>query len=636
MTRRPNPILSSPGVPDQFVQVLNSRFRDLAQAADTSATDAVTASIVSAKGLKSPLDFGGVGDGAHDDTTAVAAAVALGYLFLPPTYTFVTAGFTVTKSYFSMFGGGALFLKGGVGTDFVTLDGSAFVSGTYPGNGLYAHINNVAIIGNAANQPVNLGACLVLKNAAYTSVQDSFIYAGSGDGIRVENANSSPNADEVNIINNRIFSNGRHGIYLHSTCLPVSTTIAANVAIGSHTVTPASMTNIKVGATLIVANSGAGNLEFVVVTAITGSTFTAPFTSTKTGPGITVVSTYGHVGDHVIALNHVNYNGSSGIRGTFLTSSIIQGNNVLTNGTGIHLDGADRCVLNANAVRNNKGSGVIIDQHAAVSYTDLLINGSGLVSSFAKPFTDEDVGLQLTVTGGTGFTHQTVMILSIVAGLGIAVCTASLGTTGSSGGVGTKNGFGRSKQIMIQGGNQLHFNGVQTSGDELDVFHTDGCGINGNYLGDTDFTPVAQYGIQLTSDCTGIVISNNDFEPTVHGPLLAPLTAGVQTPYRSLGNINLADGMQGTLANLPTPAANDYGVTYYVTDYQHVLLWIGTQWVFALGDSGSGFVVNSVGGILTAGVWHPCDGTNATILNGDGTTQTVTTAVLGVGFYIRL
>ncbi len=618
MSARLPALASNLSLPD-LTAALNDRLRriDAFPVPVTVTSPASTVPPTSAStGLKSPLNFGGKGDGGTDDSAAVAQAAALGYLWLPPGYTFVTIGVLITQSDFSVFGGGALMLKAGTGTDLLTFDGSAFTLGTYPGNGTYGHVSGVTLHGNASHQPVNLGACLVLKNAAYTCVQDCLIYAGSGDGIRLENANSSPNADEVNIINNRIFSNGRHGIYAHSTCLPVITTIAASIAIGSHVVTPASMLNIQVGSTLIVGG------EYVVVNVVTGSTFTSIFTATHTGPGITVISTFGHVGDHVIAFNHCNYNGRAGIRGTYLTSGIIQGNNVLTNAIGIWLDGADRCVLTANATRNNKGSGVIVDQHATVNYTDLVIATATTVASVLHNFSDEDIGLQLAITGGVGFTVQTVMILGLDS-LGHAIVSANLGTVGSSGGIGSKNGFGRSKEILINGC-QIHFNGVQTTADELDVFNTDGCVIDGNYLGDTDFTPVAQYGIQLFNS-TGIVIEGNTFGPTIHGPLLAPITAGIQHPYRSLGNIGLSDGMQATQANLPTPALNDYGILCTVSDYQHTLLWIGTQWVYQLGDSGSGWIVNSVGGVLTAGVWHPCDGTTATILNGDGTTQVVTT-----------
>lgn len=518
------------------------------------------------RGLKSPLDFGGIGDGVVDDTTPVAKAAALGYLYLPFGSTFATKQLTITQFDWWCFGGGGLKLLSNEGTDLLYMDGTQYTGTTYPGNGLYNHVFGVNLFGNAANQPIgSIGACLVLRNAAYTRVQENLIYGGSGDGIRLENFQGNFQADEVNIINNMIFSNGTNGLELLPVTNPISTTVASAIGSGVQTVTPTSMTNIVVGATLVV-DSGAP-LEFVVVIAITGSTFTATFANSHSG-GVSVVSTVGHVGDHVIIGNHCNYNNLAGIRGTFCTSNIFANNNVLTNSIGIYLTAADRCVVSHNAVRNNKGSGVIIDE-------------------------------------------DTIL------------------------------GLGRSKQCLIEG-NTLHFNNVQTpSGDELDVFNTDGCMIEGNYMGDDDFTPKALYGIQLSSGCTGIVIVDNIFGPTIHGPLLAPLISGVQQVYRAVNNVGLADKMQGLLADLPTPSLNDYGLIYTVTDYQHDLLWIGTQWVFATIGDGSGYIVGAnSSGIITGGVFTFCNGTNvATVLNGDGTTQNITTpnmASIGDGqWYMR-
>ena len=64
------------------------------------------------------------------------------------------------------------------------------------------------------------------------------------------------------------------------------TTIAASISTGSQTVTPASMTGIVAGY-LLGIDSGA-NAENVTVDSITGTTFTATFAKSHTGPGITV------------------------------------------------------------------------------------------------------------------------------------------------------------------------------------------------------------------------------------------------------------------------------------------------------------------------------------------------------------
>lgn len=61
-----------------------------------------------------------------------------------------------------------------------------------------------------------------------------------------------------------------------------NTTVAlALSATGSRTVTPASMAGILNGITLIVSNADGTNSEAVVVTAVTGTTFTAVFATTK-------------------------------------------------------------------------------------------------------------------------------------------------------------------------------------------------------------------------------------------------------------------------------------------------------------------------------------------------------------------
>lgn len=77
---------------------------------------------------------------------------------------------------------------------------------------------------------------------------------------------------------------------------PFSTTVATSIATGTQVVTPASMTgfnrgaawSIQQGSVLTVSNSNGSNSENVVVTAVTGTTFTATYQQTKTGPGILV------------------------------------------------------------------------------------------------------------------------------------------------------------------------------------------------------------------------------------------------------------------------------------------------------------------------------------------------------------
>lgn len=62
---------------------------------------------------------------------------------------------------------------------------------------------------------------------------------------------------------------------------------------------------------------------------------------------------------------------------------------------------------------------------------------NNVVTSKTSPFGQDDVGSQLTVTGGAGFFVQTVTILS-VDGLGNATCSAAMGTLGAKGGIATE------------------------------------------------------------------------------------------------------------------------------------------------------------------------------------------------------
>ncbi len=74
----------------------------------------------------------------------------------------------------------------------------------------------------------------------------------------------------------------------------------------------------------------------------------------------------------------------------------------------------------------------------AFTYTDLVINGTTntKMTSTAQPFGSEAVGAVFQITGGTGFTQQTVTILSVTSN--VATASAPLGATSSTGGTGVE------------------------------------------------------------------------------------------------------------------------------------------------------------------------------------------------------
>lgn len=78
-------------------------------------------------------------------------------------------------------------------------------------------------------------------------------------------------------------SDATHAIAVYGAVVNVSTTSTTELSPGSVTVTPASMANIAAGMVLYCANSNSSNGEQLVVTGVTGSSFTATFTKSKSG-----------------------------------------------------------------------------------------------------------------------------------------------------------------------------------------------------------------------------------------------------------------------------------------------------------------------------------------------------------------
>ncbi len=77
----------------------------------------------------------------------------------------------------------------------------------------------------------------------------------------------------------------------------------------------------------------------------------------------------------------------------------------------------------------------------APPYADLVIDATTntKITSSAQPFTVADIGSFLVVTGGTGFTHQTITILSVNPATGVATANVAVGTVSSTGGVANQN-----------------------------------------------------------------------------------------------------------------------------------------------------------------------------------------------------
>lgn len=92
-----------------------------------------------------------------------------------------------------------------------------------------------------------------------------------------------------------------------------------------------------------------------------------------------------------------------------------------------------------------------------------------------------------------------------------------------------------------------------------------------------------------------------------------------------------------TQAAIPTDLTSyDLNALWDVTDYYHILKWSGSAFAFQDGE-GSGHIVmgNPTVGAPNGGLWGACDGTAYTVLNGNGTTTSITTPNLTGDVFIK-
>ena len=228
---------------------------------------------------------------------------------------------------------------------------------------------------------------------------------------------------------------------LHIAALsqPVNTTSATTISAGSQTVTPASMANIFVG-TQLFFSGGTGASETVIVTAVTGTTFTATFANGHSGAyTITTPSNlvYIPVGTCVSTTSGTTITAGTGVVVTPASmAGIYDGQKLnVANGTGTAEDVVVKAVnltngtFTADFVNNHSGLytitsrnptalGPLIVNQAGTGITITLYNGTpnlsplpGKVGAIAAINTSEvspflygcvcDYGLFYTVTGTT-------------------------------------------------------------------------------------------------------------------------------------------------------------------------------------------------------------------------------------------
>lgn len=86
------------------------------------------------------------------------------------------------------------------------------------------------------------------------------------------------------------------------------------------------------------------------------------------------------------------------------------------------------------------------------------------------------------------------------------------------------------------------------------------------------------------------------------------------------GKWTVVDGVhQQFFALIPVDlTADDVRFKFYVSDFNHMLLWTGAQWVFAPGEAGSGFIQDFLKAPDPTYLgWHLCDGATVNWLHVD-------------------
>ncbi len=195
--------------------------------------------------------------------------------------------------------------------------------GTGSGGG-YFGTENIWFDGNAANQSGSQDIAVIrCRNASYTILRHNVVINGYGDGVVLENFNGDSDADEINVADNFIFSNGRDGLSLKMIGSPLQ-------APGDMMIGPNNHINYN-GRTGLSCNYD--DVEWA------GTAITVHLNNilTNVACGMKFVQCF----RFIITANQARYNGAQGLLGEYLSESQIIGNQFHLNtraGTATNLD----------------------------------------------------------------------------------------------------------------------------------------------------------------------------------------------------------------------------------------------------------------------------------------------------------
>lgn len=165
--------------------------------------------------LKTPLDFGAVGDGVTNDTAALQKAIDAtqngGSLYFPGGYRFLVRHLTA-RGEIHWFGPGGSWLSDRA------VDGAVLVQGDNADEDLLtldhapdSSITGIGLDGNKSHQskPCN-GIRLI--NCEFSRLDNVYVTSCSGSGILFENSNTLQTSDEIDLVDCYSVLNGQDGV----------------------------------------------------------------------------------------------------------------------------------------------------------------------------------------------------------------------------------------------------------------------------------------------------------------------------------------------------------------------------------------------------------------------------------------
>lgn len=166
--------------------------------------------------LKTPLDFGAVGDGVIDDTAAVQRAIDAtqngGALYFPGGFRFSVSKLTASGEIHWMGPGGSrlagsppsgavIVQTNGSNTDLLTLN-----------NAFDSSISGLAFDGNRFGQ-AQASNGIRMVNCEFTRLDNVYVTSCSGNGIVFENSTSTGTSDEIDLVDCYSVQNAMDGVH---------------------------------------------------------------------------------------------------------------------------------------------------------------------------------------------------------------------------------------------------------------------------------------------------------------------------------------------------------------------------------------------------------------------------------------